>query len=88
MTMIMNDSQIKTRQESVRKIDYINYLISKTEMAGEDDPEFYSKKKRIIVDFSPVHSWQEQKAWLSEFKDMGSVLLCRKHYIFATLHTV
>lgn len=64
----MNDAQIKTRQESTRKIGFINYLISKTEMASEDDPEFYSKKKRIIVDFSPVHSWQEQKAWLNDFK--------------------
>lgn len=65
----MSDDQIKIRQESARKVGFINHLIKSTESASENDPEFYSKKKKVILDFSPVHSWQEQKEWLKNLKE-------------------
>jgi len=64
----MHDDQIKNRQESVKKIEFINDLIRKTELAGENDPEFYSKRRKIIVDFFPTSSWREQKEWLKDLK--------------------
>lgn len=66
--MTMNDDLVKIRRDAQREIEFINELIRITEMTGEDDPEFYSKRKRIILDPFPLHSWDEQKRWLKDLK--------------------
>jgi len=68
MTMTMNDDLVKIRRDAQREIDFINELIRIIEMASGDDPEFYSKRKRIILDPFPLHSWDEQKRWLKDLK--------------------
>jgi len=44
----MNDDLVKIRRDAQRKIDFINDIIKKVEMVGERDPEFYSKRKKVI----------------------------------------
>lgn len=66
--MIMNDDLVKIRRDAQRKIDFINEIIRKVEMAGDNDPEFYSKRKRVILDLSSLGSWDEQKQWLRDLK--------------------
>jgi len=62
MTMTMN---IK---EAERKIDFISDLIRSIEIATEADMSFYSKRRKLIVNFFPLSSLEEQRGWLKELK--------------------
>ncbi|MBI3589491.1 MAG: hypothetical protein HY093_03735 [Candidatus Liptonbacteria bacterium] len=68
MTMTINDDVVKIRREAQRKIDFINEVIKRVEVAGEDDPEFYSKRKKVWLNPFPLHSWDEQRRWLKDLK--------------------
>lgn len=43
MKMTMSQDPALARREAPIKIDFIDEIIKKAEMAGEDDPEYYSK---------------------------------------------
>lgn len=66
--MIMNDDLVKIRRDAGRKIDFINDLIKSIEVATEADTSFYSKRRKLIVNFFPLSSLEEQRGWLRELK--------------------